>query len=226
MAYTTLRVVHERAGEVSSAVSSVLYNRGDRASTEETRSGSYVYSGDATNFHEWELRTKLRMKGKNAEQYPEAVSRIMEGLRGDAFIIAQECGLEVLWDPGSIQTSTEPGHEVLIAKMKEHVFPLTTHEAKELFRQYCKTSGSLSRQSRESMQQYTSRRRRCWKLFKELDPDIELSEGHRADMLLDLAGLGQNERIMIQASIGNQRDFDKIADALVVQRPRIHVREQ
>jgi len=76
------------------------------------------------------------------------------------------------------------------------------------------------------MQQYTSRRRRCWKLLKELDPDIELSEGHRADMLLDLAGLGQNERIMIQASIGNQRDFDKIADALVVQHPRIHVREQ
>ena len=76
------------------------------------------------------------------------------------------------------------------------------------------------------MQQYTSRRRRCWKLLTELDPEIKLSEGHRADMLLDLAGLDKNERIMIQASIANQRDFDKIADALVVQHPRIHVREQ
>ena len=53
-----------------------------------------------------------------------------------------------------------------------------------------------------------------------------MSEGHRADMLLDLAGLDKNERIMIQASICNARDFDKIADALVVQHPRIHVREQ
>jgi hypothetical protein len=49
------------------------------------------------------------------------------------------------------------------------------------------------------MHQYISRRRRCWKLLKELDPEIVLSEGHRADMLLDLAGLDKNERTMIQA---------------------------
>ena len=75
------------------------------------------------------------------------------------------------------------------------------------------------------MHRFISRRRRCWKLLKELDPEIELSEGHRADMLLDLAGLDKNERIMIQASIGNARNFEKIADALVVQHPRIHMRE-
>ena len=51
-----------------------------------------------------------------------------------------------------------------------------------------------------------------------------LSEGHRADMLLDLAGLERNERTMIQASIGNARDFDRIADALIVQHPRIHLK--
>ena len=75
------------------------------------------------------------------------------------------------------------------------------------------------------MHQYMSRRRRTWKLLKELDPEIELSEGHRADLLLDLSGLDKHERIMIQASIGNQRDLDKIADALVVQHPRIHLRK-
>ena len=76
------------------------------------------------------------------------------------------------------------------------------------------------------MQQYISRRKRCWKLLKEMDPQIELSEAHRADMLLDLAGIEKNERTMIQASIGNVREFDKVADALVLQHPRIHVREQ
>ena len=45
-------------------------------------------------------------------------------------------------------------------------------------------------------------------------------------MLLDLAGLDKNERTMIQASIGNARDFDKIAEALVVQHPRVHLKAQ
>eukprot|EP00974_Lingulodinium_polyedra_P046752 4479829-Lingulodinium_polyedra.AAC.1 len=67
------------------------------------------------------------------------------------------------------------------------VFPLTTHEAKELFRLYCKVRGPLARQLGESMTQYVSRRKRCWKFLKELDPAIELSDGHRADLLLDLS---------------------------------------
>ena len=76
------------------------------------------------------------------------------------------------------------------------------------------------------MAQYISRRDRGWKLLQELDKEIVLSEGHRADLLLDLAGLDKNERTMIMASIGNARDFNKIAEALARQHPRIHVREQ
>ena len=164
------------------------------------------------------------------------MSRVVDGLRGDAFTIAREVGLERLWFVGGVpeeeqsywdgdwDTTYKPGVDILIDAIRASVFPLTTYEAKELFRQYCKPSGSLSRQNGESMQQYISRRRRCWKLLKELDPEIVLSEGHRADMLLDLAGLDRNERTMIQASIGNARDFDKIADALVVQHPRIHLK--
>jgi hypothetical protein len=34
-------------------------------------------------------------------------------------------------------------------------------------------------------------------LLKELDPEIELSEGHRADMLLELAGLDRHEKFMV-----------------------------
>ena len=76
------------------------------------------------------------------------------------------------------------------------------------------------------MHHYVNRRKRCWKLLKELDPEIQLSEGHRADMLLDLAGIDRGEKIMIQASIGNVRDFDKIAEALTLQHPRIHLRDK
>jgi hypothetical protein len=45
-------------------------------------------------------------------------------------------------------------------------------------------------------------------------------------MLLDLAGLDKQERVMIQASIGNARDFEKIAEALILQHPRIHLVKQ
>ena len=45
-------------------------------------------------------------------------------------------------------------------------------------------------------------------------------------MLLDLAGLDKNQKNMIQSSIGNARDFDKIAGALLVQHPRIHIGEK
>ena len=54
---------------------------------------------------------------------------------------------------------------------------------------------------------------------------MHLSEGHRSDMLLDLSGLTREERVMVQASINNEGDFDKVADALINQHPRIHLRE-
>ena len=200
-----------------------------------------MYWGDASNYHEWEFRTKLRMQGKKDNDYIEAASKVVDGLRGDAFVTAQELGLKELWkgpqeetvasevdgeeEAEMLETTVVSGIDKLVKAMRATVFPYTTHEAKELFRQYCKTSGALSRQNGESMMQYISRRKRCWNLLTELDKEIVLSEGHRADMLLDLAGLDKHEKIMIQASIGNSRDFQRVADALVVQHPRIHIRE-
>jgi hypothetical protein len=229
MSYSKLHQNFNEPRGTSSAVSSVLFSRGgDRH--EVTKSGSYIYHGDAAQYHEWEFRTRLKVRaaGIDDERYAEAMSKVIDGLRGDAFIIAKEVGLDNLWYTGYYEAGTDAdgndypegtgkaGVDVLIGAIRVSVFPLTTYEAKELFSQYCKKSGSLSRQNGESMQQYISRRRRCWKLLCELDKEIVLSEGHRADMLLDLAGLDKNERTMIQASIGNQRDFEKIADALIV----------
>ena len=44
-------------------------------------------------------------------------------------------------------------------------------------------------------------------------------------MLLDLSGLTREERVVVQASISNERDFDRVAVALIIQHPRIHLRE-
>ena len=59
-----------------------------------------------------------------------------------------------------------------------------------------------------------------------MDPVIHLSEGDRSDMLLDLSGLTREERVTVQASIrNNECDFDRVADVLIIQHPRIHLQE-
>ena len=64
------------------------------------------------------------------------------------------------------------------------------------------------------MKQCVSRRRRCWTSLVQMDPVIHLREGHRSDMLLDLSGLTREERVMVQASTNNERDFDRVAEGL------------
>ena len=47
----------------SSADSSVLYVRDAPGNHAETRTGAYIYNGDAASFHEWEFRARLRIAG-------------------------------------------------------------------------------------------------------------------------------------------------------------------
>ena len=162
----------------SSAVSSVLYLRDAAGNHAETRTGAYIYYGDAASFHEWEFRTRLRIAGQTGDQYIETMSEVRDGLRGDAFVAAQEVGFDNLCD---IVDGIPQGIDTLIQHVRGMVFPLTEHESKELFRQDCRPGGPLSRQNGESMRQYVSRRRRCWTLLVQMDPVIHLSEGHRSD---------------------------------------------
>ena len=55
------------------------------------------------------------------------VTKVMEGLRGDAFLMAKDLGLKALMDVGP-----PTGLELLVERIKEHVFPLRSHEAREL----------------------------------------------------------------------------------------------
>ena len=67
---------------------------------------------------------------------------MIEGLRGDAFSIARDLGLEVLSEPGGLVK--------LVGEIKSHVFPRAREEAKELFRAGQKQGGPLSRQPGET----------------------------------------------------------------------------
>ena len=206
----------------SSAVSSALDVHNEVGNQAEISTGACIYYGDAASFHEREFRTRPHIACKTFDQYIEAMSKVCDGLRGDAFVAAQEVGLDNLCE---IIDGRQSGINKLISHMREMALPFTEHESKELFHQYCRPGGPLSRQSGESMKQYVSRRRRCWTLLTRMDPVMHLSGGHRSDMLLDLSGLTREERVMVQASINKERDFDQLADALIIQRPRIHLRE-
>ena len=91
----------------SSAVSSVLYLHDAAGNQTETRTGAYTFYGDAASFHEWEFRTRLRVAGKSGDQYIEAMSKVCDGLRGDAFVAAQEVGFDSLCQ---IVDGTPRGH--------------------------------------------------------------------------------------------------------------------
>ena len=85
----------------SFAVSSVMYSQ-NHSSFTETKNGSYVFWGGAHEYHEWEFGIRFKTASyRDAELYVEAVSRVVDGLRGEAFVVAQEVGLEKLWHPGN-----------------------------------------------------------------------------------------------------------------------------
>jgi hypothetical protein len=71
---------------------------------------------------------------------------------------------------------------------------------------------------------YIQRRRRWWKLVKELDPEIRLSDNLLGELLLDHANLSATERLMVLTSTRNMYGFSILAVALVQQHPLIHAR--
>ena len=248
----------------------------------ETKSGSYIYTGDASNFHDWSFRTLLRIRlyeqqledrksadpegtsalpiPTEADEEPEEpmtfpdlsgettaqpptpgstpkagaspkspkktkssdgdrgplVNRVIEGLRGDAFSIARDLGLEVLSAPGGLIR--------LVNEIKAHVFPRAKEEAKELFRAGQKQGGPLSRQPSEPMLSYVQRRRRWWAMLRELDDSMEFSDSLRTELMLELSGLNRQEILVVKAC-ANTKDFEGIAKVLVENYSGIHLRE-
>ena len=227
------------------SVNGLKFVQGQYGSTPlETKSGSYIYLGDAGHFHDWEFRAGLRIalfesasagpvvaaehedeESEDMPTFPDLsrhntskppstpssgkaggarststkpvgrgplVNKIVEGLRGDAFAIARDVGLDQLTAAG--------GLEHLITQIKAHVFPRAQEEAKELFRAGRRIGGPLVRESLEpTMLSYTQRRRRWWKTLIELDPLMQLSDSLRMELMLELSGLSRQEGRVIQA---------------------------
>ena len=129
------------------ALSSLRYDH--NAQFQENKSGYFLYDGAAHNFHEWEFRVQLRIATTKPDDKLKVVGQIVDCLRGDAH-----------------QTAMDIGMKTLIAGIKKLAFPMSRHEAKTLLKVGQNTKGVMSRQKRESMLAYISRRRRWWTRLK------------------------------------------------------------
>ena len=146
--------------------------------------------------------------------YVELVTKVMEGLRGDAFLMAKDLGLNALMDVGP-----PTGLELLVEKIKEHVFPLRSHEARELFRLGQQANGPLSRQTAETVLSFIGRRKRWWIQLKEM----AISTQMRAELLLETSGLSRQEQLMVKTA--PKPSFEGYSEILLEHHGRIHLRD-
>ena len=72
------------------------------------------------------------------------------------------------------------------------------------------------------MRSYILRRKRWWQLLKQLDGSVSLSNDHLGDMLLDGANILDWQKQLILTATGNSTEFNKVADALMIQLERVH----
>jgi hypothetical protein len=184
----------------------------------ETKSGVYIYAGAPGDFHEWEFRTKARFLSTKEEDRKLCGPRVLEGLKGDAYLVARDLGLEVL--------AEETGVDKLVTAMRDHVFPSLEDEAQLLYHHGQKADGILARQAGESMFSYVSRRRRWWDTLQQLDANTKISENIRSDLLLTMSGLDHDKQLLIKTTVGNRKVFEEIAQALIKQHPRIQTKER
>eukprot|EP00435_Cladocopium_sp_Y103_P050664 s1856_g15.t1 len=151
--------------------------------------------------------------------YVELVTKIMEGLRGDAFLLAKDMGLSALMDVGP-----PTGLELRVERIKELVFPLRSHEARELFRIGQLANGPLSRQSSETILSFIGRRKRWWIQLKELDPEMTISTQMRAELLLETSGLSRQEQLMVKTACPKP-SFEGYCEVLLEHHGKIHLRD-
>ena len=118
------------------ALASLKYN--DQKEVEETRSGIFIYDGDATRFHEWEFRTMMEVDSTKKEDLNKSVNSIIKAIGGEASTIAMDMGVEKLLQENIIKE--------LVESMRKLVFTNIRAESKVLYRIGHQKKGILARQ--------------------------------------------------------------------------------
>ena len=62
-------------------------------------------------------------------------------------------------------------------------------------------------------------------MVKQLDKSMVISDEMLVSCLLNLLGLSAQDTLMVLTSTGNNTNFDKVKDVLILQHGRIHLRK-
>ena len=105
-----------------------------------------------------QMQSVEQLAGEIESMRAELVQKVLEGLRGDAILVAQDLGVSKLME--------DDGIDQLFMALKKMIFPLhgaqeddlslQALEAKELFRVGQQVAGPLTRQTGESVTSYIS----------------------------------------------------------------------
>ena len=82
---------------------------------EGTRDGMPIYNGSASGFHNWIFRTEIKWTAAEKKDQPGVMSKIIEGLRGDAQNIAKDIGVTDLL--------ADDGYQKLTEALRKSIFP-------------------------------------------------------------------------------------------------------
>ena len=78
------------------AVTSLRYVPNNGVEVEFNKQGLMIFNGNIADFHEWEFWLQAHYQATKQDERSELGSKVLESLRGDAFLIAEELGMSVL----------------------------------------------------------------------------------------------------------------------------------
>ena len=226
-----LRFSSSSVGATSSLLESLRYERGSgpsgtSASDEVNGQAKYGiprFGGEAAAITEYAFRVRARIareavmdKGEVKKQGPLGL-RLLEGLRGPAFRLAQQMDMTEL--------ASEGGPEKLLNLFEKHLKPRKAQEARELYAAGSKDGGMLARQYGEPMSSYVMRRKAWWHALQQLDDKMQVSESILAEQLLLNSGITEDQRLMVRTILGDVMTVESVAEELMSQHPRISDKE-
>ena len=199
-------------------------NLEDLAGGTEGKFGIPRFNGDPTLLAEYTYRVNTRI-AKEAKMEKTEVDklgplglRLVEGLRGQAFRLAQQ--IEIA------QLAASDGPKKLLQVFHDSLKPRKTQEARELYAAGSKEGGMLSRQHGEPMSSYIARRRAWWMALNNLDAELKIPDVILAEQILTNAGISDDQRLMIRTMLHGDVTVDKVASELLSQHPNIHEKEK
>ena len=190
----------------------------------EGKYGIPRFGGEPHGLQEYLYRVRARA-ARESHMDPSEVKklgplglRLLEGLRGNAFKLAQQIEVSKLGE--------KDGHEALLLLFEKSLKPRKDLEARELYAAGARDGGLLARQTGEAMSSYVLRRRTWWSHLQQLDDSIQVSEGILAEQMLQNSGLTDDQKLMIRTTLHGKLTVDKVGNELLNQHPRIQDRER